>query len=120
MHLVYNDPLDELTHLIELARRNPRIKYVAVTKSELRMILKHGSLSKVLPRFAQSRTNLLRTVNAKIVQVKNNLSNEDLSEEERLRLFSVQDTLEKQKMDIEDKIPKQIVEEGYTIKVTLK
>lgn len=123
MRLIYKDPLQELAHLIELARRNPKIQAIGLTKSELKIILKHGDAARVLPRYIKSRNNMLRVVNAKITKIKETTEKEEngeLSDENRIKLYSMLDDMEKQKMDIEEKVPTQIIEEGYTIKTVLK
>lgn len=120
MRLAYKDALDELHHLIELSRKNPRISHISVTKNELRGILKHGNVDKVLPRFTKTRNNLLKTVNAKMDYVRNELSEKEITDEKKFELFATMDELEKQQMEIEEKVPTQIVEDGYTIKVSLK
>jgi hypothetical protein len=120
MRLVYRDPVEELSVLIEQALRNPRIVHIALTKSELRTILSHASVSQVLPRFATSRNNLLRTVTSKMDRIREDLSVEGITDERKFELFALLDNLEKQKMDIEDKVPTQLVEDGYIVKVVLK
>jgi hypothetical protein len=120
MRLVYRDPVEELSALIEQALRNPRITHIALTKSELRTILSHASVSQVLPRFATSRNNLLRTVTSKMDKVREELSVEGIDDTRKFELFSILDSLEKQKMDIEEKVPTQIAEDGYIVKVALR
>lgn len=120
MHLVYNDPIDELLLLTQQAKKNPRIKFISVTKNELRGILKHGHADTVIPKFIATRNKLMATVEKKRKALLKELADEELTDERRTELYDIQDQIEKQEMDLQTHVPKQIIEAGYTIKVTLK
>lgn len=120
MRIVYADPLKELSALIEEAKKVGNVSHVAVTSAEMRACLNHAHAAKVFPVYMNNRAKLLAPIKQAIEKLRPVLAGEALSDEQKQIMFDRMDELEKREEEIKNEVPNMLIENGVTIRVSLR
>lgn len=120
MRIVYSDPLKELKALIAKAKADPDVHHIAITPGELRTCLNHAESVEVFPQLANSRAKDIARVKNQLNKLRPLIKGNTLSDREKQPLFDQVDQLEQEEEEIANRVPSTIVENGVTIKVSMR
>lgn len=119
MKIVYKDPTEQFKQLLQTAiSQRHAVSQISVTQQEMEMLVKHRDAKLYFGDYINER-------NAKVVNLKNKLSvlqgqsatAKDMAA--KMKLFDEQSVIERQISDLENAVPKQIVQSNVIVKVTM-
>ena len=120
MRIAYKDITKEFRQLLqECQNQKDLISCIQVTQFELTQILKHLDAPQLLPDYFQRRQVRLDAISRERLQLKHDLERA-VGDAARQAIYNKDSDLELEAHNIVEKVPREIVQNGITIKVVMK
>jgi hypothetical protein len=118
MRKVYKDPAEELRLL---AADGSSLSYIAVTKEEMRALLRHIDREAIFPSYFRDLNAQLTQHNEKLREIKIQKNRKDIFEEERQRLFDREYEIEIHVKALTDAVPNEVMTKyGIPVRISLR
>lgn len=118
MRKVYRDPAEELRLL---AVEGSKLSHIAVTKEEMRALLRHLDREAIFPAYFRDLNAQLVQHNAKLREIKIQKNRNDIFEEERQRLFDREYEIEKHIKSLTEAVPNELMTQyGIPVRISLR